>query len=71
MYLLFAGVSYYARGGANDFICKFKTLEDAISYGKDLINSYYPEERLEDYDWFNVLDTEQLEKVYQEGFIQT
>lgn len=50
-FILFAGETYYARGGAHDRIDSFGSLVEAKSYGEALLadNSRY-------FDWFHVLD---------------
>jgi hypothetical protein len=51
MFLLFAGHSYYPRGGWNDFIGSFASVEDAKTH---MLNS---EER---YDWWHVVSNETI-----------
>jgi len=51
--MLFAGESYYPRGGMNDFIGRTATLVHAIN----LLHQLYR------WDWFNIYDTEG-DKIY-------
>jgi len=51
-YFLFGGDTYYAEGGAHDF----------IGYGKKLDDLFDSAKRL-DVDWFHILDTETLKIV--------
>jgi hypothetical protein len=49
-YMLFAGDSYYAEGGAGDFKDDFFELENAIRAGKLALENRC--------DWWHVFDTE-------------
>jgi len=51
--MLFAGESYYPRGGMNDFIGRTATLVDAINLLHQLCR----------WNWFNIYDTEG-DKIY-------
>lgn len=50
-FILFAGETYYAKGGAHDRIDSFGSLVEAEAYGEALLadNSRY-------FDWFHVFD---------------
>ena len=52
-YILFAGQSYYAKGGANDYAERYDTLDESIAKGEELIaKSQWSE------DWYHVFDVE-------------
>ena len=46
-YILFGGGQYYARGGANDFICHGVSVDDLCYYG-----------RASNVEWWHVFCTE-------------
>lgn len=50
-FILFAGETYYAKGGAHDRIDSFGSLVEAEAYGKALI-----EADCRRFDWYHVLD---------------
>jgi hypothetical protein len=55
MLLLFAGGRYYPGGGWNDFKGEFKTLDEAKEYVA----------RLNNIDWFHVIDFETQTEVWE------
>lgn len=57
-YLLFAGSSYYPRGGWLDFIDSFDTPEEAKEVGQchDIFIFSNKEESYPKYDWFHIID---------------
>lgn len=50
-FILFAGETYYAKGGAHDRIDSFASLVEAEAYGRALIEA----DSLR-FDWYHVLD---------------
>ena len=57
-FLLFAGENYYPQGGAEDFICGYDTIEQAMdAYDK------MPLEEYEEKEWANILDIKTLKPV--------
>ncbi len=48
MYLLFAGYSYYPRGGMHDMVGKYPSLEEAVKAWEDDTDRY------ERWDWGHV-----------------
>lgn len=50
-FILFAGETYYAKGGAHDRIDSFGSLVEAQAYGEALL-----EHQHRSYDWFHVFD---------------
>ena len=50
-FILFAGETYYAKGGAHDRIDSFGSLAEAEAYGKALL-----EKEGRYFDWYHVLD---------------
>lgn len=59
-FLLFAGASYYPRGGWNDFQGDFDTLEEAQAKGPLCRDVYYAGDFP---DWWQVIDSSSGEKV--------
>lgn len=70
-FMTFAGSTYYASGGANDFLDSFDVRKDAVQAGK---NACDPECRKENTgwteDWWHVFDTEKGEVIEGEGHAQ-
>ena len=62
MYILFAGECYYARGGANDFINTFSTLESAVQTGEHLA-SIYGDRLYDSIEWWHVFCTETMQSL--------
>jgi len=62
MFLLFAGESFYASGGFNDFIDTFDSLEEAEAAGKLLQEKGRPTkyDTIERLDWFQVVNQNEI-----------
>ncbi len=56
-FMLFGGEFYYAKGGLNDWLGTFNSLEEALEYKK----IHFPGHSA--LDWFQVFDKESLEIV--------
>ena len=65
-YILFAGYSYYAGGGANDLVTSCDTEEEAIEIGSRMCDISVEEG---DTDWYNIFDTTTLKITHKYGFI--
>lgn len=50
-FILFAGETYYAKGGAHDRVNSFGSLVEAEAYGKALLA-----DGGRDFDWYHVFD---------------
>lgn len=61
MMMIFAGESYYARGGFNDFIGAFLDVESAKLIVED--NAEGPPRA--QWDWWHIIDSETLEVLAQ------
>lgn len=57
-FLLFAGASYYASGGWDDFVDSFDNVEEARDYVE-----VAAKERPHDYDWHHIVDSNTGEMV--------
>jgi hypothetical protein len=55
-FLLFTGMGYYPRGGWSDFVGVFDSLEEAKNRGRQTND-----------DWYQVVDTETMKEVEEEG----
>ena len=66
-YLLFAGSTYYAPGGWNDYIGSYdsSTVAEQIVLDANADNAHYS-----DYDWWHVVDAITMKVVLREGFAQ-
>ena len=62
-YITFAGNSYYAAGGANDFFGSYKTKEEAMKTVKLAYKKGH-------FGWWNVLDVKTGQVVACDGFAQ-
>lgn len=60
LYLLFGGLEYYAKGGWNDYIDNFGSLDAAKEEGFKKIKN-------ETIDWFHVVDTTGKFIIFEEG----
>jgi hypothetical protein len=54
-YLLFAGENYYPKGGWEDFVKDFNTVEEALEY----MAHYKPD------DWFHIVDRKTMRMHYR------
>lgn len=54
-YYLFAGNTYYAAGGARDFIKVSDNLESLCQHARDLLLSS-PDDPWADYEWYHIAD---------------
>jgi len=54
-YYLFAGSTYYASGGANDFIKSSDDLEYLIEYARELLQGQ-EDTKWNMYDWYHITD---------------
>lgn len=54
-YYLFAGSTYYAAGGANDFIKSSDDLEFLLEYARELLDSEEAD-HWDLYDWYHITD---------------
>ena len=52
-YLLFAGETYYAKGGKHDLIGRFARRDEAFEHGSYLVSEHSDS----DADWWHVYDT--------------
>lgn len=68
-FLLFAGKTYYACGGWNDYRGSYDNAADAILDGKALLAASWNKDSSDylDYDWFHVANLEEDEIVHSEG----
>ena len=66
-FLLFTGMTYYADGGANDFIGSFENIEDAEMAGKNMCDK--EQKGVFADDWWHVFDLESKKIVSECGFI--
>lgn len=70
-FMTFTGATYYATGGANDFLNSFDTAEEAIQAGRNNCDEDYPrEENTFADDWWHVFDSEKSEIIDGRGFPQ-
>ena len=58
-FMLFGGEFYYAKGGLNDWLGTFNSLEEAFEYKK----IQYPEYTYRELDWYQVFDKTSMEIV--------
>lgn len=61
-YMLFAGSTYYARGGMNDYYGLFNTVEEAVANVDNIKLDYH-----ETPDWYQVVNAASLEVVLCDG----
>jgi hypothetical protein len=54
-YYLFAGSTYYAAGGANDFIKSSDDLEHLLEYARELLQGL-EDTKWNQYDWYHIAD---------------
>lgn len=63
MLILFGGENYYAKGGANDFICANSDIAHLVRLAKKLcVDKYFHYQEIE---WWHVFDTAQNKIVAQ------
>jgi len=60
-FLLFAGPTYYGRGGWNDHIKTFDSYNEAVIKAKELINTS------EEVDWYQIVNFQKGIIVKEEG----
>lgn len=63
-YLLFAGFSYYASGGMNDYQGNFATLEDAMNHLSNVKLDYG-----ESPDWYQIVDASDISVIEHKGYV--
>lgn len=59
-FVLFAGITYYASGGWNDFVADFDDLPSAIASGMETMQS-------DDWRWAHVVDVTTGDIVWEIG----
>ena len=63
-FMTFMGSTYYASGGANDFLDSFNTADEAILAGKKACSK---DNLIIKNNWWHVYDTEENKIIYPDG----
>lgn len=70
-FMTFTGSTYYASGGANDFLDSFDTADEAILAGRNACDEDYPRKEFQCADdWWHVYDTEENKIIDGRGHAQ-